>query len=170
MAAFLRTKRMDYEVQRCTRHCAVSGRELGEGEEFFSVLIAEGSVVRRFDYSLEHWQGAPATAMSCWKSRMPTRDAHKQRLTPGEVLLELFQEWADQPDKADIRYVMALLLVRRRVLRLDETEHDELGGEVLVLQSPRDESVYRVLASPPTPQRAVEIQQDLEKLLYADAS
>ena len=29
---------MDFEVERRTRHCAVSGGELAEGEEFFSVL------------------------------------------------------------------------------------------------------------------------------------
>ncbi len=30
---------IDYEIQRCTRHCAASGRELVEGETFYSVLL-----------------------------------------------------------------------------------------------------------------------------------
>ena len=34
---------MDYEIQRCTRHCHETGRELAAGETYFSVLLAEGA-------------------------------------------------------------------------------------------------------------------------------
>ncbi|HUY35768.1 MAG TPA: hypothetical protein VMV69_23695 [Pirellulales bacterium] len=161
---------MDYEVQRRTRHCVASGRPLNEGEEFYSALVAEGAEVRRYDYAIEAWQGAPAAAIGWWKSRMPSREAKKTQLAPGEVLLQLFTELEGAAEKQDMRYVLALLLVRRRVLRLEETEHDETGNEVLSLYSPRDEAVHRVTVVMPGKERTVQIQQELEGLLFAGAS
>jgi len=161
---------MDYEVQRCTRHCAASGRPLNEGEEFFSVLVVEGADVRRYDYAVEAWQGAPAGALGWWKSRIPSREAKKTQLAPGEVLLQLFTELEGVVEKQDMRYVLSLLLVRRRILRLEETEHDQAGREVLVLYSPRDETMHRVAVVMPGEVRTVQIQQELEGLLFAGAS
>ena len=53
---------MDFEIERCTRHCAASGRELAEGEEFYSVLLREGRKSKRRDYACDAWPGAPEGA------------------------------------------------------------------------------------------------------------
>jgi hypothetical protein len=160
---------MDYEVQRCTRHCAASGREFEEGEEFYSVLVAEGAEVRRYDYALDAWPGPPEKSLGFWKSRMPTREAqtNKPKLAPGEVMLQLFAELEEAPDRQDMRYVLALLMVRRRLLRLEETLAEEPEGEVLVLYSPRDENLYRVPVVMPGEARIKEIQEELGNLLFA---
>jgi hypothetical protein len=68
-----------------------------------------------------------------------------------------------------MRYVLALLLVRRRVMRLEEQEYDERGAEVLVLYCPRRDTTYRVPAIAPDPSRIDEIQEELAKLLFAKA-
>lgn len=161
---------MDYEVERCTRHCATSGRELLEAEEFFSVLLNEKREVRRHDYAAEAWAGPPDDALAWWKSRMPTREAKKGQLAPNDVLLQLFGELERAPEQADLRYVLALLLVRRRLLREEDVERDETDGEHLVLYSPREETSYRVAVRTPTGARAEQIQAELARLLYADAT
>ena len=56
---------------------------------------------------------------------------------PNDVLLNFFDELAEQPDKQDMRYVLALLLVRRRVMRMEEEQRDEAGHERLMLYCPR---------------------------------
>lgn len=167
--------RMDYEIQRCTRSCAASGRPLDEGEEFYSVLVAEeaecgATTVRRYDYAIETWRGAPEGALGWWKSRIPSREAKKAHLAPGEVLLQLFNEFEGVAEKQDMRYVLSLLLVRRRVLRLEETEQDETGREILVLYSPRDEAMHRVTAVVPGEERTKTIQHELDRLLFAGAT
>jgi hypothetical protein len=161
---------VDYEIQRCTRHCASSGRELLEGETFYSVLLPRGAELARLDYSAEAWNGPPADAIGWWKSQMPTREAKKAQLAPSDVLLELFVGLADQPQQADKRYVLALLLVRRRILRLEETQTDDVGNETLVLYCHRDETMHRVPAILPDDARTDEIQAELSQLLYAQPS
>ncbi len=160
---------IDYEVQRCTRHCAVTLRELQPGEMFYSTLTTEGAQVVRHDYSAEAWQGPPEGVLGWWKSHMPERDARRLHWAPNDVMLELLETLQSQPDKQDMRYVLALLLIRRRVVRLEETERDELSREVSVLYCPRREATYRVLTVMPSAERTAEIQEELARLLFANA-
>lgn len=156
---------LDFEVQRCTRRCAATNREFAPGESFHSVLVAEGADVLRRDYCAEAWTGPPEKCIGWWKSRLPVETATKPRLAPNEVLLELFDRWADELDKQDARYVLALLLIRRRVMRLEDCE--ESTSNVLQLYCPRTETTYQVAAVDPAAERIAEIQQELADLLYA---
>ena len=54
-------------------------------------------------------------------------------------MLHFWDELADQPDKQDMRYVLTLLLIRRRVFRLEEEKRDPQGRELLVVYCPRRE-------------------------------
>lgn len=157
---------MDYEIQRCTRHCHATGRELAAGETYFSVLLAEGAEVKRYDYSAEAWSGPPEDCIGWWQAQIPDRKSRRTHWAPNDVMLEFFDELAEQPEKQDMRYVLSLLLVRRRVMRHEETRHDEQGRELLVLYCPRREATYEVPAvSPDRPERIDEIQQELAALL-----
>ena len=69
---------MDYEVQRSTRHCSVTGREFAPGESFYSVLLSEGADLRRLDYAADAWQGPPPEALAWWKSQVPDRNANRR--------------------------------------------------------------------------------------------
>ena len=156
---------MDYEIERSAKSCAVTGREFAPGEEFYSALIAEGAELKRCDYSVAAWQGPPPNTVGWWKSQMPDQHARRSYWAPNDVLLNFFDELAEQSDKQDMRYVLALLLVRRRVLRMEEERRDEAGHERLMLYCPRRDTQYEVPAVAPDPQRVEQIQQVLAKLL-----
>ena len=156
---------MDYDVQRCTRHCETSGRDLAPGESFYSVLVAEGAELKRHDYSLEAWQGPPPGTVGWWKSQIPDQSTRRKHWAPNDVMLHFFDELGRQPDKQDMRYVLSLLLVRRRVMRLEESETDEQGREIIVLYCPRRDATYKVHAATPDEARAEAIQEELAKLL-----
>jgi hypothetical protein len=156
---------MDFEIQRCTRHCAATGRELAPGEEVLSVLVAEGAKLVRYDYSRAAWPGPPEQAVGWWKSHIPGPQHKRRHWAPNDVLLQCFDELEQQPENQDMRYVLALLLTRRRVLRLEETDVDPWGAETLVLYCPRRDATYRVRAAVPDASRIERIQEELAKLL-----
>ncbi|MCE9608448.1 MAG: hypothetical protein K8U03_26490 [Planctomycetia bacterium] len=162
---------MDFEVVKSTRTCAVSGREIAAGETYYTVLMKDGAMVKRLDYSAASWNGPPEDAIGWWKSTMPAREgSKKQKLAPSEVMLQLFAELEDSPEQYDLRYVLTLLLIRRRLMRLEETvKEDDTGvaGETMVLYCPRDEQTYRVRVVDPSEPRVAEIQAYLGQLLYA---
>jgi hypothetical protein len=165
--ARLRIASMDYDVQRFTRHCAATGRELAPGDDFYTALVIDGAQVRRLDYALGAWQGPPDRTLAWWKSRVPRPDDRRPRLAPNDALLEMFVGLEGVEEKQDMRLVMALFLVRRRVLRLEEQETDAEGRNGLVLYSPREDVTYRVAGVMPSESRALEIQEELTRLLYA---
>jgi hypothetical protein len=142
---------------------------LAEGEEFYSVLVAEGGQVRRRDYCAAAWSGPPAEAIGWWKSRVPARQVQAARLAPGEVLLNLLQQLEGIEEQQELRYLLALWLVRRRVLRLEETRREPQGREVLALYAPRLDLRLEVAAVPPGPERTAELEAYLAKLLFAEA-
>ena len=156
---------MDYDIQHATRHCATTGREFAEGEEFYSVVEDSSGALRRQDYSAEAWPGPPAEALAWWKCRMPRREEKKNRPAPSQLLLDLFHRLADQPGQKQLRYVLTLLMIRRRLFRLEETTRDAHGTETLLVYCPRDEASYHVEAVDLEAQQVEAIQDELSRLL-----
>jgi hypothetical protein len=163
---------LELDIQRATRQCAVTARKLEPGEAFFSTLHFEGSDVVRRDFAVESWQGPPDGAFGWWKSRVPVSDSQMPKLAPNDVLLELFIQLADQPQRRQMRYVLSLLLFRRRVLRLEDRVVDGQGDEParLVAYCARNDQTYEVLEVVPDDRQIDVIQGELETLLYADAT
>jgi len=161
---------LDFEVQRCSRKCAATGRELLPGEICYSVLVPDGASVQRVDYAEEGWQGPPENSLGWWRWRIAEPTTIRMHWAPNDVLLDYFQQLADVPEKSDERYVLALLLVRRRILRLEETRTDEQGNDVLTLFCPRHEITHQVVAQLPDEARVRQIQEDLGRLLLAQGA
>jgi hypothetical protein len=156
---------LDFEVQRCTRRCAATDRALEPGDVCYSLLEISGADVIRKDFCAEAWNGAPAGTFGWWKSRVPEPTAKKIKLAPNDVLLELFDQLGEQPDQADLRYVLTLLLIRRRLLRLEDASQ----REIMSVYCPKRDASYDVTVNMPTGARIDEIQQQLSELLIADA-
>ncbi len=158
---------MEYEHVRSTKHCAASGRELHPGETIYSVLMAEGANLVRLDYAAEAWESPPEGAVGWWKSQVPGKSTKRIHWAPNDVMLDLLEQLADDAEHGDMRYILALLLVRRRVCRLEENRRDDQGHELLVLHCPRREREYQVVVAAPTEERTKAIQEELAQLLFA---
>ena len=158
---------LDFEIQKLTRQCCTTGKELLPGELFYSVLVPEGSAVLRKDYAAEAWPGPPENALGWWKSHVPEANAKKLHLAPSEVMLQYFEQLLEEPLLADERYVLALLMIRKRVVRQERVETDAAGMETLVLHCATNDQEYRTAVVMPTAERAKEIQEKLGNLLYS---
>lgn len=157
----------EVEYHRCTRQCAGTGRELTPGEVIYSALVQQGGEVVRVDYAEEQWKGPPEGAIGHWKSRMPEPNAVKPHWAPNDVLLHYFEQLGADREKQDVRYVLGLLMIRRRILRHEETETNESGHEVMLLHCPRNENEYRLTVVQPERSRLDEIQEELAKFLQS---
>ncbi len=156
---------VEYDIQRCTRRCHATGRELAPGAVVYSVLMETGGNITRHDYSAEAWQGPPEDALGWWKATIADASSKRMHWAPNDVMLHYFEQLDGNPAKEDVRYVLALLLVRRRIVRVESTEKDAAGTETLVVYSPRNEAEYRVKVAMPPGEREVAIQAELSQLL-----
>jgi hypothetical protein len=168
---------LDFEVQRSSRRCAATDLPLEPGDVCYSVLEFRGADVIRKDFSSAAWTDPPKEAFAWWRTRIPEPVAKKIKLAPNDVLLDLFDQLADDPSHQDMRYVLTLLLVRRRVFRLetgsqllcDTAEALESSGDAMRVYCPKRETSYSVPTAMPDNARIDEIQQRLSDLLIAGA-
>ena len=119
----------DYQIQPNTRRCAVTGRGLREGERFYTALVQEGDHFLRKDFAGEAWQGPPPGSFSFWTGKVPRADENPRPRFDDDLLEECFHrlDGQNEPGKLNFRYVIALLLMRRKRLKFDQIVKD--GGE-----------------------------------------
>src|SRR5688572_13606972 len=111
----------DYQLGTGDRMCCVTGRALKPGEACYSVLLQDGAALVRRDYSRDSWSGPPAGAIGYWLGKVPAREQDRRPAIDDEVLLDCFRrlEGQDDPARVNFRYVVALLLMRRRRLKFE---------------------------------------------------
>ena len=90
---------LDFEIQRATRHCSATERELRPGEWFYSVLQADGESIVRRDFASESWSGPPDNHLGWWKSKVPDATVKRFHLAPNDVILQYFSELKVIPKK-----------------------------------------------------------------------
>jgi hypothetical protein len=160
---------LDYQIQPNTRRCSATGRDLKPGERYYSVLLDEdGKFVRR-DYSAEAWQGAPPGAFSFWLGRIPSGDAKKRPPIDDELLLDCFArlEGDTEPGRVNFRFVLALLLMRRKRFKLEESVVED-GDEVLVMRCTRSGAQHRVVNPQLTDEQIADVQEEVFQALGWD--
>jgi hypothetical protein len=137
---------IDYQIQPSTRRCSATGRELQPGERCYSVLVDDGSKLLRKDFSAEAWQGPPPEAFSFWVTRVPAPQGRRRPPIDDDILLDCFHrlEGQHEPGKINFRYVLALLLMRRRRFQFEEARSED-GQEVLVLRCGRSGARHEVI-------------------------
>lgn len=162
---------LDYEIHAGSRTCHETGRKIAPGEEYYSALVPEAGELLRRDYSLEAWQGPPEGAAAHWKTRVPESDrADRLVWASAPAMIEFFESISDDPAQADLRYVAALLLVRRRTLRLESTRRDEKGREMLFLVHGASRTEYEVEAVALSPERETAICEILTASLCTSST
>ncbi|MAT81586.1 MAG: hypothetical protein CMJ29_08065 [Phycisphaerae bacterium] len=111
-----------YPVTRSTGRCAARDTELAPGSPCMATLSDSGEEgLKRLDYSLEAWQEGirPDGLFSFWRTTVPEEGAKKKQVVDEAVLLTIFEQLADdeQPRRVSLRFVLALILMRKRLLR-----------------------------------------------------
>ena len=157
------------DLQRCSRQCASTERALAPGEPYFSALFSEeGALVRR-DFAADAWSGPPEQALAWWKSELPPASESTTRpAASDDDLWEILRQLGERNGVEQQRFVLALLLLRRRAVKLAE----ERAGEptVWVLARDNDDRTIEVVVCEPSPEVCERIERDLKAWMYGDSS
>ena len=158
-----------WEVEPAAGRCAVTGRRLEEGEEFYSALFEDGEGFRRCDYSLDSWNGPPEGSYCHFKSRVPIKQKRKKLLVDNEILVNFFLRLGDEtePARLQFRFVLALILMRKRLLRY-EGSAVEGGVEVWRMVLTADRSEHRVANPRLTDEQIEGVSSQLSAILHGD--
>jgi hypothetical protein len=130
-----RTTESGYHIGRPIGECAFTGETIEPGTEFIATLCeteftsADGvqqTILERLDISEKAWEdnARPECLVFYWRTTMPDRESDQQAFVDDEVLVNLFDrlEGDDDPQRMAYRFVLGLILMRKRLLRCVSTE------------------------------------------------
>lgn len=138
----------DWEIKSRAHQCSRTGREFAEGEFFYTILVREGEGFLREDMSEEAWneRNENIQPFSFWRSKYEPPAPPPAEPLPRDdaegLLRRLIQE--NDPAYLNVRYILALMLERKRVIRPLESSDDDMlvyehlaTGETFVLANPK---------------------------------
>jgi len=155
----------EYHIQPPTRRCCLTGRELRAGERFFTALVESGPHFERRDFAPEVWKGPPAGAFSYWFGKIPPTAGHQKPRFDDDLLEDCFERLDDarESGRINFRYVLALLLIRRKRLKFESTRFED-HEERLILFCPRSGKRYEVV-NPRLDEQMKEVQDEVFEVL-----
>lgn len=143
-----------YPIGKCTGVCTVTGTSIKPGDVYIATLC-EGhnpDDFLRADFSLVAWEsGARPHRLFCfWRTRMATPDDHRI-LIDDDALISLFNrlEGDVEPQRRAYRFVIGLILIRKRILRVLPSKSGDTPCEWRVrMRDDPEDSPAIVLADP----------------------
>jgi hypothetical protein len=128
MSAAAPAKQGSYEIGRPAGKCAVSGADIAPGEKFMAALRETPQGFERIDVAHSAWQQFDKNDLvAFWQAVMPESNKAKKLLVDDTVLCELFERLADvqEPAKVSFRFVLGLILMRKRLLNYETSRHEK---------------------------------------------
>ncbi len=165
-----------YDVARATGCCAATGAPIEPDSPYVATLCErEGEEgLDRLDYSLQAWEGGqrPARLFSSWRTTMPEPGGKAKPFVDDEVLLNLFHRLADdqQPQRIAYRFVIALILLRKRLLKQDATRHED-GRSIWLMRlkgDPADAPAVEVVDPHLSEDQVREVSDQLGEILRGE--
>ncbi|MEI6492154.1 MAG: hypothetical protein WCO94_06375 [Verrucomicrobiota bacterium] len=138
----------DWEIKSRAHVCARTGAEFLPGETFFTLLIREGDGFRREDISEAAWEtrNDNIQPFSFWRSKYEPPEPPRLEPLPRDDAESLLRRLVaeNNPAYSNVRFILALMLERKRILRPVESRDDDMlvyehaaTGETIVLANPR---------------------------------
>ena len=137
----------EWEIKSRAHCCARTGKQFGQGEYFYTLLFRDGEGFRREDLSEEAWanRNENIEPFSFWRSKYETREPSAPEPLPKDDAESLLRRLIANQDPAstNARYILALMLERKRILRPVESRDPGLlvyehstSGETFVVSNP----------------------------------
>jgi hypothetical protein len=121
-----------YDVARPLGVCSVTQAPIEPGRKFIAALRETPKGLERLDIGLDAWAGFDRRGiLAFWQTVMPEPQARKKLFVDDQVLCDLLERLggATEPLKVNFRFVLALILMRKRLL-VHEASRLEAGQEV----------------------------------------
>jgi hypothetical protein len=113
----------DWEINKPLGQCYGTGREIQHGEEYFGALVKTEEGLQRRDFCADYWEREKPDVFCHWRTKLPPPGQKKQLFVDDQMLMAFFErlEKETEQEKVNFRFVLALILMRKRILKYDDT-------------------------------------------------
>ena len=159
-----------YSIARAEGKCQVCGRGIAAGEKFSAALRETPAALERVDICAGCWGGFDrAGLLGFWQTTMHPPTAKKQVFIDDEVLCDLFARLAEaqEPAKVNFRFVLGLILMRKRRI-VYESSRQEAGKEIWTVRFKGKEELMDLVNPRLDEQQVGEVSSQLGEILNGD--
>jgi len=168
----------EYDIAKTQGQCSACEKELLPGEEYVATLVeappdAEEEFERR-DHCTSCWQGqgeGGADGAYCvWRSRVPQPQEKKKLFVDNDLLINFFQrlEGDDEPGRINFRFVLALILMRKKLLIYDRMTRNDDGTETWAMRLKGADEVHEVLNPQMDEEKIAAVSEQLGQILEGE--
>lgn len=167
----------DFKITKTRGLCHRCGEPLEPGQPYVGIVRTTEDELLREDYHPACWDEAPANAaqndadvLGTWRSRVPQPQEKKKLLIDDAALLEFFHrlEDRDDPQRIAFRFVLALILMRKKHLSYEEESTDENGRSIWKLRLRGDARIFDVVDPKLEEEQIAEVSASLGDIMEGD--
>ncbi len=158
-----------WEIDKPLGHCCGSGKKIEYGEEDFAALVETSEGLRRRDFCADYWQRERPDVFCYWKTRLPHPGEKKQIFVDDEMLLAFFERLSKETEqeKVNFRFVLALILMRKRRLKYDATRVED-AKEIWRLRIVGEKEIVEVINPHLDEEQIEQLSSQIGQILQAD--
>jgi hypothetical protein len=159
-----------YAIAKAEGKCQVCGKAIEPGEKLMAALRETPAAMERVDVCLGCWESFDkAGLLGFWQSTLLPPTARKNVFVDDDVLCELFERLGDaeEPAKIDFRFVLGLILMRKRRIIYDSTRR-EGEKEIWSVHLKGREEQMDVVNPRLDEQKVIEVSSQLGEILNGD--
>ncbi|MGA2172739.1 MAG: hypothetical protein ABSG82_06995 [Sedimentisphaerales bacterium] len=136
----------EWVIDKPLGQCYGTGRAIEPGEEYYATLVQTEQGFARRDFCANYWTEHKPEVFCYWKSKLPRPDQKKQIFVDDDMLMVFFNrlETETEQEKINFRFVLALVLMRKRRLKYDSSRMDD-GKDVWRLRITRTQDFVEVV-------------------------
>ena len=139
---------MEWNISKYAKRCLSCDINFKENDEFYSTLLDNGSNFERKDFCLSCWEEHNKESIfSFWKCKIIKNQEQPRSVIDITTLLDLFfkleMETEEKP-KINLRYVLALFLMRKKLFTLKQSKTQD-GNETLLFHYTKENRDIEIL-------------------------
>lgn len=159
----------EWEIDKPVGQCYGTGRKIEAGEEYFGALVETDQGLLRRDFCAEYWNNEKPDAFCHWKTKLPHPDQKKPIFVDDEMLMAFFRrlENETEQEKINFRFVLALILTRKRCLKYDSSR-TENGREIWRLRITGENDFVEVFNPHLDQQQIEQLTSQMGEILQTD--
>ncbi len=168
----------EYDIAKTQGQCSACEKELLPDEEYTATLVeappdAEEEFERR-DYCGACWQARGESAddgtYCVWQARVPQPQEKKKLFVDDELLVNFFQrlEGDEEPGRIDFRFVLALILMRKKLLIYDRMTRNDDGTETWAMRLRGTDETHEVLNPQMDEEKIAAVSEQLGQILEGE--
>ena len=141
----------EYSISKTVGRCSVCMQELQPGEQFVATVREAQDELQREDFCAACWQAGPKDdapgLLGVWRPRISQPNEKKKLFVDDDLLMAFFErlDGAEEPAKVSFRFVLALVLMRKKLLVYDNEAKAADGSDVWITHFKGDDRKHNVI-------------------------